>query len=192
MSTITASPAGTTAPATSLRHVHLARAAFALTWAAVFAATDAGLGALATTLLVLYPAVDAAVGVLDLRSNRARGERAGAAVATVVLSGLAAVGLAVAAADDVIAVLRVWGAWAVVSGIAQLVGALQRRGLRGQRFLVASGGLSVLAGASFVLSAGGATGLTGLAGYAALGGVFFLVSALRLRSGSGSEATIAS
>jgi hypothetical protein len=192
MSTITASPAGTTASAASLRHVHLARAAFALVWAAVFAATGAELGALATTLLVLYPAVDAAAGVLDLRSSRARGERAGAAVATVVVSGLAAVGLAVAAADDGTAVLRVWGTWAVVSGIAQLVGALQRRGLRGQRFLVASGGLSVLAGASFVLSAGGATSLTGLAGYAALGGVFFLVSALRLRPGSGPEATIAS
>jgi len=44
-----------------------------------------------------------------------------------------------------------------------------------------SGALSTLAGTSFVVSASAADpSLTGLAGYAALGGLFFLVSALRL------------
>jgi len=38
----------------------------------------------------------------------------------------------------------------------------------------------VLAGASFVLSAADADSLGSIAGYAVLGGVFFLVSALRL------------
>jgi hypothetical protein len=47
--------------------------------------------------------------------------------------------------------------------------------------MILSGGISVVAGASFVLQTtkDGAS-LTTLAGYATLGGVFFLVSALRL------------
>jgi hypothetical protein len=47
--------------------------------------------------------------------------------------------------------------------------------------MILSGGISVVAGTSFILqaSADGAS-LTNLAGYALLGGIFFLVSALRL------------
>lgn len=68
---------------------------------------------------------------------------------------------ALAAADDVPAVLRVWGAWAIVAGLVQLFLALKR---------------------------GGATSTRGLAGYAALGGLLFLISAVRLlRAGQSAE-----
>jgi uncharacterized membrane protein HdeD (DUF308 family) len=65
--------------------------------------------------------------------------------------------------------------------------AVGRRRLGGQWPLVLSGGISVLAGTAFALMAGApGAALTGVAGYATLGGVFFLVSALRLgRSGDG-------
>ena len=46
--------------------------------------------------------------------------------------------------------------------------------------MILSGGISVLAGAGFVASSRAGTSVTGIAGYAVLGGVFFLVSALRL------------
>jgi hypothetical protein len=50
--------------------------------------------------------------------------------------------------------------------------------------MIASGAISVLAGVSFVLLASGpGASLAGVAGYALLGGVFFLVSGLRLGSG---------
>lgn len=66
-------------------------------------------------------------------------------------------------------------------GVVQLVVGLRRRGLGGQWPMILSGGISVLAGGSFILQAtkDGAS-LTNLAGYATLGGIFFLVSALRL------------
>ena len=52
--------------------------------------------------------------------------------------------------------------------------------------MIVSGALSVLAGASFVLAASTpGAGLAPVAGYALLGGVFFLVSALRLGRGPG-------
>jgi hypothetical protein len=51
----------------------------------------------------------------------------------------------------------------------------------GQWAMILSGGISVLAGASFIRSgAQDNPSLTALAGYAALGGIFFLVSAVRL------------
>lgn len=47
--------------------------------------------------------------------------------------------------------------------------------------MILSGGISVLAGAAFALQSSGASAsLVGLAGYATLGGIFFLVSAIRL------------
>jgi hypothetical protein len=48
--------------------------------------------------------------------------------------------------------------------------------------MILSGGISVIAGTAFALqSDGSSASLPGLAGYATLGGVFFLVSAIRLR-----------
>jgi hypothetical protein len=47
--------------------------------------------------------------------------------------------------------------------------------------MILSGGISVLAGASFVVSAGADDPvLTSAIGYAVPGGIFFLISALRL------------
>jgi uncharacterized membrane protein HdeD (DUF308 family) len=94
---------------------------------------------------------------------------------------VAAVGLVFAATSGIPATLRVWGVWAVLAGAVQLAVALRRRGLGGQWPMILSGGISVLAGASFVAMASqDAPSLTNLAGYAAIGGVFFLVSAIRL------------
>ncbi|GAA4879849.1 hypothetical protein [Actinomycetospora straminea] len=182
---MTATATGTTAPvapggAATLRRLHAARAAFALVWAVLLLLTASSAGVAAAVLLVLYPVVDAAAAVVDARHGRAGGP-IGALVTNVAISLVAAVGLAVALSSGVPAVLRVWGAWAVVAGLVQLVLAVRRRRLGGRWAMVASGGLSVLAGVGFVLTAPAAS-LVGVAGYALLGGVFFLVSALRLRA----------
>lgn len=179
MSTLTTSRSTAAATASPLRRLYLSRAVFAFAWAGLFAATGSDLGALTAVLLVLYPLVDAASAFLDTQTTHDGRTRLVTAL-NVATSLVAAIALAVAAAGDVADVLVVWGVWAVVSGLVQLVGAVRRRALGGQRFLVASGALSVLAGASFVVSAADATTMTNLAGYAALGGIFFLVSALRL------------
>ncbi|MDD1056787.1 hypothetical protein NMG29_00800 [Streptomyces cocklensis] len=84
------------------------------------------------------------------------------------------------------AVLRVWGAWAITAGLVQLVVGVLRRGMGGQWPMIASGAISTLAGASFVAQAGkDDASLRTLAGYAFLGGVFFLLSALRLGRAGG-------
>ena len=51
----------------------------------------------------------------------------------------------------------------------------------GSKPMILSGGISVLAGGSFIAGASAADpSLANIAGYAVLGGIFFLVSALRL------------
>jgi uncharacterized membrane protein HdeD (DUF308 family) len=171
-------PADATAP---LRKLYFLRFAFAAVWAALLFATAEPLGALTATLLVIYPLFDMACAVVDIRAARRNGSPARGLYVNIALSALTTVGLAVAATSGVPAVLRVWGAWAVTAGIVQLVVGAARRQLGGQWAMIASGAISTLAGASFFAQAGkdGAS-LTNLAGYAFLGGVFFLVSALRL------------
>uniref|UniRef100_A0AAU3GQZ2 Integral membrane protein n=1 Tax=Streptomyces sp. NBC_01401 TaxID=2903854 RepID=A0AAU3GQZ2_9ACTN len=179
----TGDPAGDPA---ALRKLYFLRFAFAAVWAALLFATADTLGPLSTTLLVIYPLFDVACAVVDARSARANGGPVRGLYVNIALSTLTGIALAVAATSGIPGVLRVWGVWAVTAGLVQLVvGALRRR-LGGQWAMIASGAISTLAGSSFVAQAGAddAT-LSNLAGYAFLGGVFFLVSALRLKRTAG-------
>ncbi|WP_406094565.1 hypothetical protein [Streptomyces sp. NBC_01013] len=172
--------APTTVPA-ALRKLYFLRFAFAAVWAALLFATADELSAFAVTLLVVYPLFDVACAIVDIRSARANGQPLRALYVNIALSALTGIGLAAAATSGIPAVLRVWGAWAVTAGIVQLVVGAARRQLGGQWAMIASGAISTLAGASFLAAAGKAgASLDNLAGYAFLGGVFFLVSALRL------------
>jgi uncharacterized membrane protein HdeD (DUF308 family) len=175
----------TVAPSTdriafALRRLYFVRFGFAVVWAALLFATKSDLGPVGISLLVLYPLFDVAAAVVDARSSRAAGQARGLYV-NIAISLLAAIGLALAASSGVPAVLRVWGTWAIVSGLVQLAVGVSRRGMGGQWPMILSGGISVLAGASFITMASGANpSPASLAGYAVLGGIFFLVSALRL------------
>ncbi|MBO1330773.1 hypothetical protein [Streptomyces sp. VRA16 Mangrove soil] len=172
---------GTPLPA-ALRKLYLLRFAFAAVWAALLFTTADSLNLAGRTLLVLYPLFDAACAVVDLRSTRAAGSALTRLYVNIGLSVLTAVALAVALASGIPAVLRVWGVWAVTAGVTQLALGLVRRQWGGQWPMIVSGAISTLAGVSFFLQAGnGAATLRNLAGYAFLGGVFFLVSALRLK-----------
>ncbi|MFD8107510.1 hypothetical protein [Streptomyces microflavus] len=167
---------------TALRKLYFLRFAFAAVWAALLFATADTLGALTVVLLVIYPLFDVACAVVDgLRSARAHAQPVRGLYVNIALSTLTGIGLAVAATSGIPAVLRVWGAWAITAGVVQLVVGAARRQLGGQWAMIASGGISTLAGATFLAQAGkdGAS-LTNLAGYAFVGGAFFLVSALRL------------
>ncbi|CAM4048043.1 hypothetical protein KIPE111705_38025 [Kibdelosporangium persicum] len=168
------------AVAASLRRLYFVRFAFAVVWAALVVATASSFGPLTVALLVLYPLFDVAAAIVDARSSKATGSALGLYV-NIGVSLLAAVGIGIAASAGIPGVLRVWGLWAIVSGVVQLVVGVSRRKLGGQWAMILSGGISTLAGTSFILQAGqpGAS-LTNVAGYAVLGGIFFLVSALRL------------
>jgi uncharacterized membrane protein HdeD (DUF308 family) len=156
--------------------LYFVRFVFAAAWAGAFAAIGSKIDAGSVTLLILYPAFDVAAAVFDARSTRNQ-----ALYANIAISTVAAVGFAIATANDIPAVFRAWGAWAIVAGLVQLFVALRRRrALGGQWAMILSGGISVIAGGGFLGQAGNATSMRMLAGYAALGGLFFLISAVRL------------
>jgi uncharacterized membrane protein HdeD (DUF308 family) len=178
MTTLAAPGISTTAAA--LRRLYFVRFAFAIVWALVMFTTAKHLGPLAMTLLVLYPLFDVAAAVVDARASRATATPTLLYV-NIAISSLAAVGLAFADASGIPAVLRVWGAWAILAGLVQLIVAIPRRQLGGQWPMIISGGLSVIAGATFIAGASADNpALTNAIGYAIPGAIFFLISAIRL------------
>ncbi|MEU4286869.1 hypothetical protein AB0E63_01490 [Kribbella sp. NPDC026596] len=175
---------GTVADATSstkaLRTLYYVRFGFAIIWAILMMAMAKTINPGTVALLVIYPLFDLAAAVIDFRSSGASRPKAPLYL-NMGLSLLAAIGLAVAATSGIPSVLRVWGVWAITAGIVQLIVAILRYRLGGQWAMILSGGISVLAGSSFIVMAGGPNAsLTTVAGYAILGGVFFLISAIRL------------
>ncbi|MGZ0199650.1 hypothetical protein ACNFR7_05505 [Streptomyces sp. RM1] len=179
MTTI-AEPSRTTGTAFALRRLYFVRFAFAIVWALVMFTMAREITPVAAALLVLYPLFDVGAAVVDAKASRST-QSPTLLYVNMAVSLAAAVGVAIAATSGIPAVLRVWGAWAIVSGLVQLVVAVPRRTMGGQWPMILSGGISVLAGASFVAAAGADDpALTNAIGYAIPGGVFFLVSALRL------------
>ncbi|MEW2160708.1 hypothetical protein AB0950_36540 [Streptomyces sp. NPDC007189] len=177
--TTTTAPAPATV-ASALRRLYLVRFGFALIWAVVLFLSASSIGPVSATLLVIYPLFDVGAAVVDARSSRASQSALGLYV-NIAISLIAAFGLVFAVTSGIPGVLRVWGVWAVVAGLVQLIVALRRRDLGGQWAMIASGSISTLAGISFLRQAEAPrSSLSSLAGYALLGGIFFLVSALRL------------
>ncbi|KAA0939308.1 hypothetical protein [Streptomyces apricus] len=180
MSTTVAQPAALTGTAAALRKLYFVRFAFAIVWALVMFTMAKEISPVAAVLLVVYPLFDVGAAVVD--ANASRDTRSPVLLyVNMAVSLVAAVGVGIAAASGIPAVLRVWGAWAIVSGLVQLIVAVPRRRMGGQWPMILSGGISVLAGASFVASAGADDPtLASAIGYAVPGGIFFLISALRL------------
>ncbi|BCY08952.1 hypothetical protein [Actinoplanes sp. L3-i22] len=180
MTTTTAASPGISQTASALRRLYFIRFAFAIVWAIVATTTAKEINPLTVTLFVLYPLFDVGAAIYDLRSSRTTNSPALLYI-NIAVSLLTAIGLGAAAASGIPAMLRVWGAWAIVAGLVQLVVAIPRRTMGGQWPMIISGGISVLAGGSFIAGAAADNpALTNAAGYAVPGAIFFLIAAIRL------------
>lgn len=123
-----------------------------------------------------------AVGTSDYRATPDGSERRVTAF-NGLLSTLAAIAVGIAGAGGVAPVLHVFGAWAVISGAAQVIVGLRRRGPEfGKQWpTLISGGLSFLVGIFYNIQAvGDDPSLDVLSTYATGGGVFFIAQALLL------------
>jgi uncharacterized membrane protein HdeD (DUF308 family) len=181
MSTNAATPGTPTAAGerSSLLRLYLSRGILAVAWAVAFAGAHESVDAVAITLLVVYPLIDAVSSFIDLRALPEGSERR-VTLFNGVLSTLAAVAVGIAGAGGVQPVLHVFGAWAVVSGAAQVVVGLRRRGAeRGKQWpMLIAGGLSFVVGIFYNIQAvGDDPSLDVLSVYATGGGVFFIVQA---------------
>ncbi|MEV0234873.1 DUF308 domain-containing protein [Nonomuraea sp. NPDC050786] len=163
----------------TLLRLYLGRGVLAVAWAAAFASAHDPIDALAITLLVVYPLIDAVSSLIELRAVP-DGSEGRLTLFNGLLSALAAVGVGLAGTGGVAAVLHVFGAWAVVSGAVQVLVGVWRRGseLGKQWPLLISGGLSFLVGIFYNIQAlGDGASLDVLSVYATGGGVFFIVQA---------------
>jgi uncharacterized membrane protein HdeD (DUF308 family) len=178
---MTASSPTPTVPAPALSRLYAVRFVFALVWAAIILTSADDLNPFVGALLVLYPVYDIAAIAADARlSDDSRSQPV--LYLNIAVSTAAAIGLAVAATSGIPSALRVFGVWAIVAGLAQLVVGLRRRAVGGQLPVMISGGISVLAGGSFIaMASGDDPSLSAVGGYALLGGLFFLASSILLR-----------
>jgi len=181
-----------TVPATVA--LYLSRAVLAVLWAGLFAGSLSSVGTLSAAsdlpgstvlLLVGYPVIDIVASLVDARVQHAA-QRSGAARiqwVNAAISAVAAVAVAFAAIDGPAAVLRVFGAWALLSGLIQFVlGIIRlRQGTGGQWPMILSGAFSCVIGLMFAATAARTDlSLGGLNGYPVGGAIFYVLSALRL------------
>jgi uncharacterized membrane protein HdeD (DUF308 family) len=180
---------GANAGATAPRRVAYVRAAAALVWAAAVIVavgdevphTSSDVPTGAALLLATYPLIDVAASIAT--ALREAGTTARVAVVNAVISAIAAVVIAWAVfGSDAGATLTAFGAWAAVSGAIQLGVAVRGRRAGRQAPMLISGGLSTVAGLSFIASATKTdANLGSLGGYMAVGAILFIVWAIRAR-----------
>ncbi|MBB4224683.1 hypothetical protein GGD71_005479 [Variovorax guangxiensis] len=163
--------------ATWLRKYYLVRAAFSFAWVAAVFTVAKQSPALATVLLIVYPAWDAFANLLDVRMTG--GAKANATqLLNIWISALVTLAVAGSLVFKLQIALAIFGIWAIVAGLLQLATAIRRRKDNGgQWVMMLSGAQSALAGGFFVAQQGsGAPVLQTIVGYAAVGAVYFLIS----------------
>ncbi|HEV2157361.1 DUF308 domain-containing protein [Bradyrhizobium sp.] len=165
-----------------LKQYYFLRAAFSIAWVVAAVAAGRSSVAVAGVLLVLYPAWDAAANLVDgLRSGGLDQNRT--QVLNVVVSLATAIAVLLALQVSMNWVLGVFGAWAILSGLLQLGTAVRRwKSYGAQWAMVLSGGQSALAGGFFIFQATTpmSPSIATVTGYAAVGAIYFLVSAIWL------------
>ncbi|AZN99941.1 DUF308 domain-containing protein [Mesorhizobium sp. M9A.F.Ca.ET.002.03.1.2] len=165
-----------------LKSYYFVRFAVSAVWVALAFTVAKTMPPLAAIMLVAYPAWDALANLVD--AQRTGGlSRNKSQLLNFVISLLTALAVAIALTNSNNAVLAVYGVWAVLSGLFQLITAARRWKINGAQWaMILSGAQSALAGVFFVRMAGGveAIGITNVAPYAAFGAFYFLVSAVWL------------
>ncbi|HTK19221.1 MAG TPA: DUF308 domain-containing protein [Mucilaginibacter sp.] len=177
----TTNPAITVQTARSLRRLYFARTAFSVIWIiliSVFVKTNS---VITEILFIIYPVWDVFATYLDIKANPPYVSKIPQYV-NAVIGILTTIGVALALRQSVSIALMVFGVWAIITGLIQLMLGLRRRKeLGGQWPMIISGGQSMLAGAAFIAMAKSPSmGISNLAGYSAFGAFYFLISAVRL------------
>ena len=165
-----------------LKTYYYLRFATAAIWVALAITLGRYTPPLAAVMLVAYPAWDALANYLD--ASRSGGlARNTSQLLNVVVSIVTAVAVALALPHGMHEVLKVFGVWASLSGLLQLVTGGRRWKLCGAQWaMILSGAQSALAGVFMLKQAAGPeiVSIANIAPYAAFGAFYFAVSAVSL------------
>jgi uncharacterized membrane protein HdeD (DUF308 family) len=165
-----------------LKSYYFVRFAVSAVWVVLAFTVAKTMPPLAAIMLVAYPAWDALANFVDARRTGGL-SRNKSQLLNFVISVLATLAIAIALTNSMNAVLAVYGVWAVLSGLFQLITAVRRWKTSGAQWaMILSGAQSALAGIFFVIMAGDVENIsiTNVAPYAAFGAFYFLVSAMWL------------
>lgn len=165
-----------------LKTYYFLRFAVSAAWVALAFTVGGSLPSFAAFMLLAYPAWDAVANYLD--ANRSGGlARNKSQTLNIVVSVVTTIAVALALGQGMHAVLQVFGVWAALAGLFQLVTGVRRWKSEGAQWaMILSGAQSVLAGGFMLKQAGNAMpdGIADIAPYAAFGAFYFLVSAVWL------------
>ncbi|WP_376702814.1 DUF308 domain-containing protein [Mesorhizobium sp. ISC25] len=165
-----------------LKLYYFARTAFSAVWVAAAFTVGQNSGVVAAVLLVVYPAWDALANFVDASRSGGLGRNRTQTI-NVVVSVATTLAVVVALKMSMNWVLGVFGLWAILSGLLQLGTAVRRWKSSGAQWaMILSGGQSALAGTFFIAQARMPMppSIANVAGYAAVGALYFLVSAVWL------------
>jgi uncharacterized membrane protein HdeD (DUF308 family) len=170
-----------TQTAKSLRSLYFTRVAFSVLWIILVIALAKTNSTAAAILFIIYPAWDIVATFLDVRANAATTSKTPQFV-NAGISILTTIAVIIALQSGIPQTLIVFGVWAFLTGLIQLVLGIQRRKLlEGQWPMIISGAQSMLAGGFIIATAHSAKeGIVSLVGYSAFGAFYFLLAAIRL------------
>ncbi|WP_223162365.1 hypothetical protein [Salinicola halimionae] len=167
-----------------LKSYYFFRAGFSAIWVATAFTAERDAPMLTMILLVLYPAWDAAANFIDAQRSGGWGRNRVQSI-NVFISAFTALSVVVALQMSDNSVLAVFGVWAILSGLLQLsiaLGRWKRCEASWALVMILSGLQSAWAGAFFLWLARlpAPPLMTTVAYYAALGAIYFLISAIGL------------
>lgn len=176
-----------------LQSYYYIRAAVSVIWIALAIFTGRHNPVIGAVLLVLYPAWDALANYLDASKS------GGLAVNppqrfNFIVSLIVAAAIIWALTVSMNATIKVFGVWAIFSGVLQLSASIRRwKHSSGQWAMILSGAQSALAGLFMFKQASGdmALDVTTVAPYAAFGVFYFLISAITLTIKNGRKNRVA-
>lgn len=165
-----------------LKTYYYLRFSVSAVWVALAFTVGKAMPPLAAVMLVAYPAWDAIANYMDSSRSGGLGQNK-SQMLNFVASIVTAVAVASTIGHGMHDVLKVFGIWASLSGLFQLVTGVKRwKSYGAQWAMILSGAQSVLAGVFMLKQASGPqlVGITDIAPYAAFGAFYFLVSAVSL------------
>jgi uncharacterized membrane protein HdeD (DUF308 family) len=167
--------------AKSLRKLYFLRASFSIVWVILVSALAKGNPGIATILFIIYPAWDVVATFLDIKANPPAASKTPQYI-NAGISIVTTIAVITALQKGIPEALMVFGAWAILTGLIQLILGLRRRRQLGAQWpMIISGGQSALAGGAFIAMAHAPNaGVSTLAGYAAFGAFYFILTAVRL------------
>lgn len=167
--------------ARSLRKLYFTRVAFSVLWIILVVTLAKTNNTLATILFVVYPAWDVVATFFDIKANPPTANKTPQYV-NAGISVVTTIAVIIALQSGIPAALMVFGAWASLTGLIQLILGLRRRKhFEGQWPMIISGAQSMLAGGFIIATAHTPNqGVASLAGYSAFGAFYFALAAFRL------------